>query len=113
MESARDHYAFARGIPFPGLNTDSQSGLGYQTPADVKRELKAILSAEGKALMFCSGSTVIEEGCFEVFKKYCSKKYPSQNSSATAGKHLNFPAVFFYRQQTLLKVFLYLYKNIC
>ena len=74
VEKARDYHAFAQGIPFLGLSTDPESSLGYKTPADVEREIKAILSAGGETLMICCGHTVIEDGYFEVFKKYCGKK---------------------------------------
>lgn len=74
VNRARDHHSFAQGIPFLGLNTDKTSSLGYKTPADVERELKTILSAGGDTIMICCGRTIIEEGYYEVFKKYCGKR---------------------------------------
>ena len=35
---------------------------------------KCFTPAGGKTLMICCGHTVIEDGYFEVFKKYCGKK---------------------------------------
>ena len=73
LNNARDYYAFAEGIPFIGINTDSTSSLGYKTPAELEDDIKAILAAGGRTLMVCSGVSVIKDGYYEVFKKYCGK----------------------------------------
>ena len=73
VKKAKDHHAFAEGVPFLGLSSDKNSPLGYKTPEDVERELKAIINAGGTSLMVCFGLPIIEEGYFEVFKKFCGK----------------------------------------
>ena len=60
-------------IPFLGLNTNSNSALGYKTPAEVDAELQAISAAGGTTLMVCSGISIIQPGYFEVFKKYSAR----------------------------------------
>lgn len=74
VNHAKKYHSFAEGIPFLGLNTNKTSSLGYKTPDDVERELKAILCAGGRSLMVCCGRVIIENGYYEVFKKYCGKK---------------------------------------
>ena len=73
LNNAQDYYSFAEGIPFIGINTDSSGSLGYKTPADVEDDIKAILAAGGRTLMVCSGISVIKDGYYDVFKKYCGK----------------------------------------
>ena len=73
-EHAKDYYPNVEGIPFQGVNTNSNISLGYKTPADVEREIRQILAAGGKTLMVCDGPSIIEPGYFDVFRKYCSNE---------------------------------------
>ena len=77
-EHAKDYYPHVEGIPFQGVNTNSNISLGYKTPADVEREIRQILAAGGKTLMVCDGPSIIEPGYFDVFKKYCGKESSSK-----------------------------------
>ena len=72
VEHARDHYSFSEGIPFLGINSSRQTSLGYKTPQDLEKELQIILNSGGRTLMICTGAVMIENGYFEVFKKYCT-----------------------------------------
>ena len=75
---SKDYYPHVEGIPFQGVNTNSNISLGYKTPADVEREIRQILAAGGKTLMVCDGPSIIEPGYFDVFKKYCGKESSSK-----------------------------------
>ena len=74
INHSKDYYPASEGIPFQGISTDPKSSLGYNSPADVEREMKVILAAGGRTLMVCNGDSIIEPGYFEVFKKYCGKE---------------------------------------
>ena len=74
LEHARDHHPFAEGIPFIGLSTDKSNSLCFKTPEEVDHDLRTILSAGGRTVMVCNGRSIIEDGYFEVFKKYCGRK---------------------------------------
>ena len=73
LNHARDHYPFAEGIPFIGLSTDKTSSLGFKTPEEVEHDLRTILAAGGRTLMVCDGRSILVDGYFEVFRKYCGK----------------------------------------
>ena len=77
-EHSKDYYPHVEGIPFQGVNTNSNISLGYKTPADVEREIRQILAAGGKTLMVCDGPSIIEPGYFDVFRKYCGKESSSR-----------------------------------
>lgn len=74
VEHAKDHYSFSQGIPFLGINSSKATSLGYKSPADLEKELQTILAAGGRTLMICNGSVMIEDGYFEVFRKYCTPR---------------------------------------
>ena len=73
VKQAQDYHNFVQGVPFIGLNTKSSSSLGYKTPQQVESELQTILAAGGRTLLVCSGSAILQDGYYEVFKKYCTK----------------------------------------
>ena len=74
VEHAKDHFSFSEGIPFLGISSSKTSSLGYKSPADLEKELQTILAAGGRTLMICNGSVMIEDGYFEVFRKYCTPR---------------------------------------
>ena len=73
VKHAKDHFSNAEGVPFIGLSTDRTSSLMYKTPEEVDFELRTILSAGGRSVMVCYGTAILEDGYYEVFKKYCGK----------------------------------------
>lgn len=74
VKHAKDHYSNAEGFPFIGLSTDRSHSLGSKTPEEVDFELRTILAAGGRNVMVCYGPTILEDGYFEVFRKYCGKE---------------------------------------
>lgn len=74
VDHAKDYHPHVQGIPFIGLSTDKSSSLGFKTPEQVDLELRTILEAGGRKVMVCNGSSILQDGYFEVFKKYCGKK---------------------------------------
>lgn len=71
---AKKYYSFVEGIPFLGINSSKATSLGYKSPADLEKELKIILAGNSRTLMICNGNVMIQEGYFDVFKKYCGPK---------------------------------------
>ena len=78
VNRARDHHNFVQGLPFIGLNTQSTSSLAHKTPQEVEEELQIILASGGRTLLVCSGSAILKEGYYEVFKKYCTQQRASR-----------------------------------
>ena len=74
LNHARDYYSFAEGIPFIGVSQYKTGALGYKTPEDVERELKIIFEAGGRTVMVCNGNAILQDGYYEVFRKYCGKE---------------------------------------
>ena len=74
VNHAKDYHPPVEGVPFIGLSTDKSSSLGFKTPEQLDFELRTVLEAGGRKLMVCNGSSILQDGYFEVFKKYCGKK---------------------------------------
>ena len=74
LDHARDYYSFAEGIPFIGLSADKTSSLGYKTPEEVEHDLQTVLAAGSRTVMVCDGRVLLQDGYYEVFRKYCGKE---------------------------------------
>lgn len=74
LNHAQDHYSNAEGIPFIGINENKNSSLAHKTPAEVERELQIILECGSSTVMVCNGTAILQDGYYEVFRKYCGKE---------------------------------------